>query len=138
MVRRHRHKWGTIRERKPAVPPAVSGGLNRRAPVQLLDKEMKRTLLLLCMVATWGAGVATATECKGVRFADQVQVDGTTLTLNGVGLHQATMFNVDAYVAGLYLTNTSSDPKGILESNSPYLLTLQLLRNVGAGDIRKG
>ena len=85
-----------------------------------------------------GVGVAHGKDCQGVNFPEQVQLDGGTLTLNGLGLHQATMLKIDAYVAALYLAKTSSDPNAILGSNSPYVLILQVLRDVGAKDISKG
>ena len=99
---------------------------------------MRRVLWLIGAIATLGAGVAHGKECKGAAFSEQTQVGGTTLVLNGLGLHQATMLNIDAYVAALYLAKASGDPQAILEANSAYVLTLQLLRNVSARDISKG
>lgn len=99
---------------------------------------MQRSLLLMGVIAAFGAGVAHGKECRGVSFADRAQVEGSTLTLNGLGLRQATMLKVNVYVAALYLANTASDPNAILESSSPYELILQFVRDVGAGDIRKG
>ena len=61
-----------------------------------------------------------------------------TLTLNGLGLRQATMFKVNVYVAGLYVAKTSSDANAILGSNAPKELILQFVRDVGASDISKG
>ncbi len=49
------------------------------------------------------ASTAFAAELAGVRMSDQVTVDGRTLSLNGLGLREATAFKVDVYVAGLYL-----------------------------------
>ncbi|MGH7949678.1 MAG: chalcone isomerase family protein [Candidatus Binataceae bacterium] len=99
---------------------------------------MKPTLWMMGVVAVLAAGVVHAKECKSVTFAEQAQSEGHTLTLNGLGLHQATMLKIDAYVAALYVTKVSSDPTAILDANSPYRLTLQLLRDVGAKDISKG
>jgi hypothetical protein len=99
---------------------------------------MKRTLLVIGVIAALGAGVARGKECKGVSFSDQAQVEGSALTLNGLGLRQATMLKVNVYVAALYVTKTSSDGNAILGSSSPYELVLQFVRDVGAGDITKG
>ena len=99
---------------------------------------MKRLLLLALVIAMQGAGVAQAKECKGVGFPDQVQVDGGNLSLNGLGLRQATAFKVNVYVAALYVAKTSTDPNALLGSNTPFQLVLQFVRNVGADDIRKG
>ena len=99
---------------------------------------MQRTIGLIGLIAAMCAGVAYGKECKSVTFPDQTQVEGTTLTLNGVGLHQATMLKIDAYVAALYVPKSNGDAIAILDSNSPYVLVMQLLRDVGAKDIIKG
>jgi len=99
---------------------------------------MHRSLLLIGIVAAWGAGVAHGKECKGVSFPEHAQVEGSTLTLNGLGMRKATMLKVNVYVAALYVVKTSSDPNTILQSNSSNELILQFVRNVDAGDISKG
>ena len=103
-----------------------------------MESYAKRILLPALVVAALGAGVAHGKECKGVNFPDQVQVEGTSLTLNGLGLRQATAFKVNVYVAALYVAKTSSDAKALLGANTPSELVLQFVRNVGADDLRKG
>ena len=103
-----------------------------------MKKDMKRILAQTLIVAALGASVAQAKECKGVNFPDQATVEGSNLTLNGLGLRQATAFKVNVYVAALYVTKTSSDPNALLGSNTPSELILQFVRNVGADDLRKG
>jgi hypothetical protein len=98
----------------------------------------KRILLPALVVATLGAGTAQGKECKGVNFPDQAQVEGTSLTLNGLGLRQATAFKVNVYVAALYVAKTSNDANALLASNAANELVLQFVRNVGADDLRKG
>src|SRR5271167_4822862 len=99
---------------------------------------MVRMLMPAFVVAALGAGVAHGKECKGVKFADQAQVEGSNLTLNGLGLRQATALKVNVYVAALYVAKTSSDPNALLGSSTPSELILQFVRNVGADDLRKG
>ena len=99
---------------------------------------MKQILIPAFLVAALGAGIAHGKECKGVNFPDQAQVEGSNLTLNGLGLRQATAFKVNVYVAALYVAKTSSDPNALLGSNAPSELILQFVRNVGADDLRKG
>jgi hypothetical protein len=60
------------------------------------------------------------------------------LSLNGLGLRQATFLKVNVYVAALYVAKTSTDPKEILGSSAPSELILQFVRDVGADDLRKG
>jgi hypothetical protein len=77
-------------------------------------------------------------ECKGVNFPDQAQVEGSNLTLNGLGLRHATAVKVNVYVAALYVTKTSTDPMALWGANTPSELMLQFVRNVGADELRKG
>ncbi len=98
----------------------------------------KRILLPAALVAALGAGVAQGKECKGVNFPDQAQVEGSSLSLNGLGLRQATAFKVNVYVAALYVAKTSSDANALLGSSAPSELILQFVRDVGADDLRKG
>jgi hypothetical protein len=103
-----------------------------------MNANMKRISLSVLLAAVLGAAVAQGKECKGVSFPDQVQVDGSTLALNGLGLRQATAFKVNVYIAALYVAKTSSDANALLGSNAPSELILQFVRNVGADDLRKG
>src|SRR5512135_2713996 len=103
-----------------------------------MKPDIKRMLLPVFLVAALSMGVAEGKECKGVNFPDQVQVDGSSLTLNGLGLRQATAFKVNVYVAALYVAKPSSDPNALLGSNATTELILQFVRNVGAEDLRKG
>src|SRR5438094_8490485 len=100
--------------------------------------DMKTVLFHTLVIATLGAGIAQGKECKGVNFPDQAQVEGSNLTLNGLGLRQATAFKVNVYVAALYVAKTSNDPNALLPSNTPNELILQVVRNVGADDLRQG
>jgi hypothetical protein len=103
-----------------------------------MKSHTKRILLPAIVVAVLGAGVAHGKECKGVNFPDQAEVEGSNLTLNGLGLRQATFLKVNVYVAALYVGKASSDPSAILGSVAPSELILQFVRDVGADDIRKG
>lgn len=97
-----------------------------------------RILMPALVIATLVAGVAQGKECKGVNFPDQAQVEGTNLTLNGLGLRQATAFKVNVYVAALYVAKVSNDANALLGADAPSQLILQFVRNVGADDLRKG
>jgi hypothetical protein len=95
-------------------------------------------LTLISLIPALAASVAQGKECKGVSFPDQVQIDGSSLTLNGLGLRQATMLKVSVYVAALYVAKTSTDANALLGSDAPKELILQFVRDVGADDLRKG
>lgn len=81
--------------------------------------------------------LASAGERAGVKMADTVNVGGETLTLNGMGLREATVLKVDVYVAGLYLEHVSSNPQQILASNETKVIVLKFKRDVGRDDIVK-
>ena len=100
---------------------------------------MKRNLLvtLIGVILAWSVQAANGKECAGVAFPDQAQVNGSTLTLNGLGLRQATMLKVNVYVAALYVAKASPDPGSILGSNAPKQLVLHFVRNVDAADLKK-
>jgi len=96
--------------------------------------------ILVSTVALGAAacGAAQAMECRGVNFPGHAQVEGSNLTLNGLGLRQATFLKVNVYVAALYVADKSSDPAAILGARAPSELILQFVRDVGADDLRKG
>lgn len=85
------------------------------------------TSLTLCLAM---AMPAHAAECGGVRLPDTVTVNGTALTLNGLGIREATVFNVDVYVAGLYLEHRSTSGAAIIQSTETRRLVLRFVRDV--------
>lgn len=101
---------------------------------------MKRHLLLMLagLTAVFAIGVTHGKECEGVSFPEQVETQGTTLKLNGLGLRQATFMKVNVYVAALYVAQPSSDANAILESNAPKEIILHFVRDVDENDLSKG
>ena len=104
-----------------------------------MENEMKNRLwlvmIILVVALAMAAAPSGAKEWKGVDFPDQIQIDGTTLALNGLGLRQATALKVRVYIAGLYVAEKSGDPQAILQSGSPKRLVLHFLRSVGSPDL---
>jgi chalcone isomerase-like protein len=90
-----------------------------------------------CLLLILIAAAAQGKECEGVDFPDHVEVAGTSLTLNGLGLQKATFFRVDVYVAALYVAATSGDPNSLINSDRPQELIVHFLRGVGVEDLRK-
>ena len=76
-----------------------------------------------------------ARECEGVTIPDQVSVDGTKLLLNGMGVREATIFNVNVYVAGLYLQKRSNDGAKIAATEEPKQMLLVFVRDVSKSDM---
>jgi hypothetical protein len=75
-------------------------------------------------------------DCKGINFPDHAVVEGTDLTLNGIGLQKATFLRVDVYVGALYVAETSRDPNALIDSGSPQELILHFLRSVNVREVR--
>ena len=71
------------------------------------------------MQVAWFALPARARECEGVNMPDQVTVESAKLVLNGMGAREATVFNVNVYVAGLYLLKRSNDGDKICAAEEP-------------------
>lgn len=88
-------------------------------------------LLLALLVPAVAFGGTKA----GVTLPDTIELGGKKLVLNGLGVREATILNIDVYVAGLYLERKSSDAAAIIRSPGPKRLTLQFVRDVDRKDI---
>ncbi len=96
-----------------------------------------RSFVRLCALAATlsFASPALANECGSVRMPNQITVANTQLVLNGMGIREATVFNVDVYVAGLYVEHRSSDGNAIAASAETKRLVLHFVRNVDRDDL---
>lgn len=81
------------------------------------------------------APLAHADTCGGVTMTPTVTVDGTTLTLNGMGIREATVFNVDVYVAGLYVEHRGTDGAALARADEKKRLVMRFVRDVGRDDL---
>ena len=82
------------------------------------------------------ASAASAATCGNVQFADTAHVAGSPLVLNGLGIRTATIFNVEVYVAGLYIPKKSVDAEAIIGANQPWRLMLKFVHDAPAADVR--
>lgn len=99
---------------------------------------MQRVIIsLACIAGLLSASTAEAKRCGGVTMADSVTVDGQELVLNGMGIREATVFNVDVYVAGLYLPETTDDASAIMDRTVPKRLVLHFVREVERSDMEE-
>jgi hypothetical protein len=67
-------------------------------------------------------------ELAGVKMPDTVQVEGKTLSLNGMGLRKKFVFKV--YVAGLYLETPTHDAQKAIVSDETKRVDMVMLRNL--------
>lgn len=100
---------------------------------------MRRSLSVVLVGAMMALSVGTVVgkECQGVNVPEQTQVQASSLTLNGLGLRQATMLKVKVYVAALYVAQKSTDANAILASNTPKQIVLHFMRDVDGADLKK-
>jgi len=96
---------------------------------------MRKTSILLAVFVFLLAPICDlhAASLAGVTLPDTVQVGGTTLVLNGLGLRKK--FVVKVYVAGLYLQQKSSDPDTIIKADAPKRIVMQFVRDVSKSQI---
>ena len=96
---------------------------------------MQKTAISLAVVVFVVASMLDlhAASLAGVTLPDKVQVGGTTLVLNGLGLRKK--FVVKVYVAGLYLEQKSSDSNAIIKADAPKRIVMQFVRGVSKSQI---
>ena len=97
-----------------------------------MTKWLRANLMigLLGSLAAVSAG-AQPVEMEGQKFEPTVQVGGQTLNLNGVGLRRRAVFKV--YVAGLYVSQKSTNAATLINDKGARRVSLRMLRDVDAG-----
>lgn len=93
-------------------------------------------LVLVLGVAT--SSSVAARECSGIRFPDSVNVAGTPLVLNGIGIREATALQIDVYVAGLYVVRRARDAESLLATDAPRRVVMHMVRDVSREDAIEG
>ena len=105
-----------------------------------------KKLVALVLAFAFSAGATLAAQaqatpvrnrCEGITVPQTVTVDGTTLNLNGLGIREASMFQVNVYVAALYLETTSTDANAILASDTRKRIVLNFVHDVSADQIKE-
>lgn len=94
-------------------------------------------LTIVTALTTFTAIAAHAGSKGGVIMPNTIKVADKTLTLNGMGIREATVFMVDVYVAGLYLEKKSKDAKAIIASESAKRIVMKFVRDVDRDDLVK-
>lgn len=99
-------------------------------------KQLAHVLLTGIVILSL-TSTAQARECEGVTLPNRVTVDGTPLQLVGMGVREATVLNVNVYVAGLYLETPTRVAAQVINSAQKKRLMLQFVRDVDASDVRE-
>ena len=74
-----------------------------------------------------------AGELAGVTLPDSVQVNGTTLVLNGMGLRKKAVFKV--YVGALYVAAKAGEAQTLIAADTPRRMVMHFVRDVGKDKI---
>lgn len=89
----------------------------------------------LLLLAAPLACPAPAATLKGVSVPDRIEVDGHSLTLQGLGLRKKFIFSV--YVGALYLTTPTSEAAAAIATDEPKRIEMHFLRDVGADKMKE-
>jgi hypothetical protein len=98
----------------------------------------RRAAFVALLLALGLAAPAPAATLAGVEMPDTLTVDGTALVLNGLGLREATVLRVKAYVGGLYLQERTSDAETVLASRQLKRVTMTFLRSIDGESLASG
>ncbi len=108
--------------------------MSSRASIASLPAIASAALLLYLSAAC--AAAAAPHQCDGISFPEHIQARGETLTLNGLGLRKATIFNIKVYVGALYVAHPTSAANAILDSREPVQIELAFVFHATAGQLR--
>jgi len=96
---------------------------------------------LLAALAGCHSSTTTTPVPEGNRVCHEIPIPttadsgGVTLALNGVAVRDVTIFDVDVYVASLYLETPSTDANVVIDSDQRKRMELRFLRDVTREDI---
>ena len=77
-----------------------------------------------------------AATLDNISFADKVNVDGSELVLNGIGIRKATFLKIKVYYGALYIDQKTKDPNIFLATATPKQLVMHFVRDVDAKKLR--
>jgi chalcone isomerase-like protein len=90
-------------------------------------RVLRRFVLSLGLLA---AATAHAAQIEGQTFDERIQVAGSELRLNGVGMRAVAWFK--GYTAGLYLSRTARDAAQVIAAPGPKRVQMRMMREAGA------
>jgi hypothetical protein len=94
----------------------------------------RRALLVLALGLAAGMP-ALARRYEGYDFADRIQLEGSSLRLNGVGKRAVAI--IKGYLAALYLGQGASTPEQAYALGGPKRIQIYMLLDVGAEEFVK-
>lgn len=84
------------------------------------------------MFSLLAASMSYAAVVDGVDVPEKLAVGDTELLLNGAGMREKRLgpINKDIYVASLYLTTKTSDPKTIIDADETMMLRIKIVTSL--------
>jgi hypothetical protein len=98
---------------------------------------MKRVIMVFLLLVATMVCQAEDRKCRDVAFRSHVQVGGSDLSLNGLGVRKATFLKVNVYVAALYVAKPLREATPLVDADGPQELILHFVRDVGVDDLKK-
>lgn len=77
-----------------------------------------------------------AKEIAGIEFSDRLEYQKKNLTLNGVGLREATFLKIKVYAGALYVESQTQDGDALAKSTQYKVLKMNFLREVETEKIK--
>lgn len=90
-------------------------------------RKVRGAVMALALLAAFSVQAA---EVAGVKLADQVQVEGKDLVLNGAGVRSK--FFVKVYVGALYVGQKATAPAAIYDAAGPRRMVMRMMREMDA------
>ena len=78
---------------------------------------------------------ATRTTCAGVTLPANERAFGVDLVLNGMGIRSVTVFGIEVFVAGLYVTRRTTDPLEVMSRDSTRMIVMIFLDDADRSDM---
>jgi hypothetical protein len=91
-------------------------------------------MLLACALALAPTAFADVTV-SGVKYAENADLGGARLQLNGAGVRYKTIIKV--YTAGMYLSRKAATPEEAFAAPGPKRIAIVMLREIDSGELGK-
>ena len=88
---------------------------------------MPKLTMIIALLCTGFSAELAAREIAGVKVAEQIELAGQTLQLNGAGIRSKFVF--DIYIGALYVTHKSNKVKDILSATGPKRVMMHFLHD---------
>jgi hypothetical protein len=93
----------------------------------MTSRFFRRFALLITLLC---AAIAQAAQIEGQIFDERIQLAGSELRLNGVGMRAVAWFK--GYTAGLYLSRPARDAAQVIAAPGPKRVQMRMMREAGA------